>query len=97
MAPESTDEETPYSLHSTDPTLATVPEDAPVEHTPVDTLGHVVLTNVMGWRLEYASLDTFLSQTSIYKFEDLLEFTMYSFNDYHVQHPLLSGVHRADY
>ena len=88
MAPKSTDEETPYSLNSTDPTLATVPEDAPIEHAPVDTLG-CVLTNIMGWRLEYTSLDTFLSQTDIHEFEDLLEFATYSFDNYHEMYNVL--------
>jgi hypothetical protein len=36
----------------------------------------------MGWRLVVASLDSFLLQANIHKFEDLLEFAMYNFNDY---------------
>ena len=59
-----------------------------MEHAPVDTLGHV-LTNVMGWRLEYTSLNTFLSQTDIHEFKDLLEFAAYSFNDYHEMYDIL--------
>ena len=88
MVSESTNEEAPYALNHANLTSTTVPEDVPIEHAPVDTLGHV-LTNVMGWRLVVASLDSFLLQANIHEFKDLLEFTMYSFDDYHEMYNVL--------
>ena len=43
----------------------------------------------MGWRLVVTSLDSFLLQADIHEFEDLLEFTMYSFDDYREMYDVL--------
>jgi hypothetical protein len=92
MAPESeskmTNEEIHFPLARANPTLATVPEDAPIDHALIDTLGHI-LTHVMEWSLELALLNMFLLQTNIHDFEDLLEFAGYSFDDYHKMYDVL--------
>ena len=65
--------------------LTPVLEDMTMGISNADTLGHV-LYDVMGWDLGDPSLGTFFStlllQTEIHVFDDLLEFTKYSYNDY---------------
>ena len=66
--------------------LTPVLEDMTMGISNADTLGHV-LYDVMGWDLGDLSLGTFFStlllQTEIHVFDDLLEFTKYSYDDYH--------------
>jgi hypothetical protein len=66
--------------------LTPVLEDKTMGISNANTLGHV-LYDIMGWDLGDLSLGTFfstlLSQTEICVFDDLLEFTKYSYDDYH--------------
>ena len=90
MVPKSelrtTTELIPSSSTGANLPLTPVLEDLTMGISNANTLGHV-LYDIMGWALGDLSLSTFfstlLSQAEIHIFDDLLEFTKYSYDDYH--------------
>ena len=90
MVPESELREAavvvPSSTHGANPPLTPILEGTTVGISNANTLG-CILYNVMEWDLDNPNLGTFFStlfsQAEIRVFDDLLEFTKYSYDDYH--------------